>query len=110
MLCQKAHEEWGNSWEGDLPKETIGHVTGHIQSAGGLGQREVIIARNACIREVLQNVNAHGKADRHLSFRTIETESNIGTLDQEGVSALLKGGVVGSSEKRRNEDPMKRRE
>ena len=83
MLCQKAYEERGNSWEGDLPKETIGHVTGHIQSVGGLGQREVIIARNACIRELLQNVNAHGKADQHLRLLTIETESNIGTLDQE---------------------------
>ena len=55
-------------------------------------------------------MNAHGKADQHLRLLTIETESNIGTLDQEDVSALLKGGVVGSSEKRRNEDPMKRRE
>jgi hypothetical protein len=35
MLCQKAHEECGNSWNGELPKETIGH----IQSAGCLGQR-----------------------------------------------------------------------
>jgi hypothetical protein len=30
MLCQKAHEECGSSWNGELPKETIGH----IQSAG----------------------------------------------------------------------------
>jgi hypothetical protein len=33
MLCQKAHEECGGSWNGELPKETIGH----IQSAGCLG-------------------------------------------------------------------------
>ena len=32
MLCQKAHEECGSSWNGELPKETIGH----IQSAGCL--------------------------------------------------------------------------
>ena len=37
MLCQKAHEECGNCWNGELPKETIGH----IQSAGCLGQKEV---------------------------------------------------------------------
>jgi hypothetical protein len=62
-LCQKAHEECGSSWKGELPKETIGH----IQSAGCLGQRAVVIAaHNACIRELLQqNVSMHGKADRH---------------------------------------------
>jgi ribonuclease HI len=36
MLCQKAHEECGSSWNGELPKETIGH----IQSAGCLGQKK----------------------------------------------------------------------
>jgi hypothetical protein len=61
MLCQKAHEECGSSWNGELPKETIGH----IQSAGCLGQKEVVTAEhNACIRELLQEVNVHGKADR----------------------------------------------
>ena len=82
MLCQKAHEECGSSWNGELPKETIGH----IQSAGCLGQKEVVIASlNACIREMLQEVNVHGKADRHMRLLTIETESRLGTLwDQEG--------------------------
>ena len=48
MLCQKAHEECGSSWNGELPKETIGY----IQSAGYLGQKEVVAAaHNACIRE-----------------------------------------------------------
>ena len=80
-LCQKAHEESVSSWKGDLlgelPKETIGH----IQSARCLGQREVVItAHNACIRELLQEVNAHGKADRHMKLLTIETESRLGTL------------------------------
>ena len=56
MLCQKAHEECGGSWNGELPKETIGH----IQSAGCLGQKEVVTAaHNACIRELLQEVNVH---------------------------------------------------
>jgi hypothetical protein len=65
----------------ELPKETIGH----IQSAGCLGQKEVVTAaHNACIRELLQEVNAHGKADRHMKLLTIETESRLGTLwDQE---------------------------
>jgi hypothetical protein len=81
MLCQKAHEERGSSWSGELPKETIGH----IQSAGCLGQKEVVTAaHNACIRELLQEVNVHGKADRHMRLFTIETESRLGTLwDQE---------------------------
>ena len=81
MLCQKAHEECGSSWNGELPKETIGH----IQSAWCLGQKEVVIASlNACIREMLQEVNVHGKADRHMRLLTIETESRLGTLwDQE---------------------------
>jgi hypothetical protein len=47
-LCKKAHEESGSSWNRELPKETIGH----IQSAGCLGQKEVVTAaHNACIRE-----------------------------------------------------------
>ena len=81
MLCQKAHEECGSSWKGELPKETIGH----IQSAGCLGQKEVVtVTHNACIGELLQEVNVHGKADRHMRLLTIEKESRLGTLwDQE---------------------------
>ena len=61
----------------ELPKETIGH----IQSAGCLGQKEVVAAaHNACIRELLQAVNVHRKADRHMKLLTIETESRLGTL------------------------------
>ena len=79
-LCQEAHEESGSSWNGELPKETIGH----IQSAGCLGQKEVVTAtHHACIRE-LQEVNVHGKADRQMKLLTIETESRLSTLwDQE---------------------------
>jgi hypothetical protein len=59
------HEESGSSWNRELPKETIGH----IQSAGCLGQKEVVTAaHNACIRELLQEVNVHGKADRHMKL------------------------------------------
>ena len=80
-LCKKAHEESGSSWNRELPKETIGH----IQSAGCLGQKEVVIAaHNACIRELLQEVDGHGKTDRHMKLLTTETESSLGTLwDQE---------------------------
>ena len=44
----------------------------------------VTAEHNACIRELLQEVNAHGKADRHMKLLTIETECRLGTLwDQE---------------------------
>jgi hypothetical protein len=44
----------------------------------------VTAAHNACIRELLQEVNVHGKEDRHMRLLTIETESRLGTLwDQE---------------------------
>ena len=76
-LCKKAHEERGSSWNGELPKETIGHV----QSVGCLGQKEVVTAaHNACIRELLQDVNAHGMVDRRMKLLTIETESRLDTL------------------------------
>ena len=76
-----SHEESGSSWNRELPKETIGHIL----SAGCLGQKEVVIAaHNACIRELLQEGDGHGKADRHMKLLTIETESRLGTLwDQE---------------------------
>ena len=76
-LCEKVHEESGSSWNRELPKETIGH----IQSAGCLGRKEVVTAaHNACIRELLQEADMHGKADRHMKLLTIETESRLGTL------------------------------
>ena len=103
-LCKKVHEESGSSWNRELPKETIGH----IQSAGCLGQKEVV-AHNACIRALLQEVNAHGKADRHMKLLTIETESRLGTLwDQEQTvyAILLEGRIVGSSERGGNENPV----
>ncbi len=85
-LCRKAHEESGSRWNGELPKETIGH----IQSAGCLGQKEVVTAaHNACIRELLQEIAAHGKKDRHMKLLTVETESRLGTLwDQEQCTQL----------------------
>ena len=57
----------------------------HIQSEGFLGQKEVVtVSHNACIREMIQEVNVHGKADRHMKLLTVETEIVLGTLwDQE---------------------------
>ena len=80
-MCKKAHEENGSSSKGELPKETIGH----IQSAGCLGQKEVVTAaHNACIRELLQAIDMHGKTDRHMKLLTIEKKSRLSTLwDQE---------------------------
>ena len=44
----------------------------------------VTLANNACIRELLQEVNVHGKVDRHMKLLTIEKESRLSTLwDQE---------------------------
>jgi hypothetical protein len=40
----------------------------------------VIDAHNACIRDLLQEVNAHRNADRHMRLLTIETESRLCTL------------------------------
>ena len=64
-----------------LPKETISH----IQSVGCLGQKEVVTAsHNACIRELLWEIEVHGKADRHMKLLTLEKESSLGSLwDQE---------------------------
>ena len=75
------HEECGSRWNGELPKETIGH----IQSAGCLGQKEMVtVTHNACIRELLQEVNVRWNADRHMRLLRIETESRLGTIwDQE---------------------------
>jgi hypothetical protein len=100
-LFNKAHEESGSSWKRELPKETIVH----IQSTGCLGQKEVVTAaQNACIRELQQEVDVHGKADRHMKLLTVEKESRLGTLwDQE--QCLLEGRIVGSSERGGNENP-----
>ena len=68
-LCKKANEENGSRWKGELPKETIGHI-----------QRA---AHNACIRELLQAIDMHGKTDRQMRLLTIEKESRGTLWDQE---------------------------
>jgi hypothetical protein len=77
ILCKKVHEESGSSWNRELPKETLAifKVRGHRSA-----QKEVVTAaHNACIRELLQEVNVHWKANRHMKLLTIETESRLGT-------------------------------
>ena len=104
-LCRKVHEESGSSWNRELSKETIGH----IQSAGCLGQKEVVTAaHNACIWELLQEVDMHGKVDRHMKLLTIETESRLGTLwDQEQCTKLCsKDELWEASERGGNEDSV----
>ena len=57
-------------------------ATFRFRARGALDNRRW--SHNACIRELLQEVNVHGKADRHMRLLTIETESRLGTLwDQE---------------------------
>ena len=104
-LCRKAHEESGSSWNRELPKETIGH----IQSVGCLGQKEVVTAaHNACIRELLQEIDAHGKADRHMKLLTVETESRLGTLwDQEQCTQFCSKDELWEA-KEEEEGPMNR--
>ncbi len=44
----------------------------------------VTAAHNACIRELLQEVNVHGKADRHMRLLMIEMERRLSKIwDQE---------------------------
>ena len=57
-------------------------------SAGCLGQREVVIAaHNACIRELLQEVNVHGKTDRHMRLLTLRRKAGWAHLG-------IKTGVI----------------
>ena len=81
VYCARRHMRRMEAAGKELPKETIGH----IQSAGCLGQKEVVTAaHNACIRELLQEIEVHGKADRNMKLLTLEKESSLGSLwDQE---------------------------
>jgi len=55
-----------------------------FRARGALDKRRWSQQRTMPIRELLQEVNAHGKAERHMKLLTIETESRLGTLwDQE---------------------------
>ena len=72
-----------------------------------LGQKEVVTAaHNACIREMLQEIDVHGKADRHMKLLTLEGESSLGSLwDQEqcvhSVRSFARRRTCGKQRKRR---------
>ena len=71
---------------GAAGKESCQRKLSAISRAPGcLGQKEVVTAaHNACIRELLQEINVQGKADRHMKLLTLERESSLGSLwDQE---------------------------
>ena len=58
-----------------------------------------------CIQELLQEVDVHGKADRHIELLTIETESRLGTLwDQEQCTQFCSKDELWEAEK---EEEMK---
>ena len=45
------------------------------------GQKEVVTAaHNACIRELLQEIDVHGIADRHMKLLTLKSERSLGSL------------------------------
>ena len=75
-------------------------------------QKEVVTAaHNACIRELLQEIDVHGKADRHMKLLTLERKSSLGSLwDQEHCAQFCsKDEIVGSSERGGNENPVEGR-
>ena len=95
ILCKKAYEENGGSWKGEIPKETIGH----IQSAGCLGQKA---EHNACNRELLQEIDVHRKADRHMKLLTLEGKAvwaHSGTKNS--VRSFARRRTCGKQRKRR---------
>ena len=70
----------------------------------------VTAAHNACIRELLHEVDMHGKADRHMKLLTVETESRLGTLwDQEQCTQLcLKDELWEATEEEEMKIPRKK--
>jgi hypothetical protein len=77
ILCKKVHEESGNSWNRELPAakgDNWPYSKCGVPWTNGGGH----------CSELLQEVNVHGKANRHMKLLTIEAESRLGTLwDQE---------------------------
>ena len=84
-LCKIALGRRGMSTQA-LPPESIGH----IQSAGCLGQSEVVTAaHNRCIKDLLRDIQAHKGKKSKLVMISIEAEQTIGTLwDQDECSAF----------------------
>ena len=85
-LCKKAKERQGECTGDSLPRESIGH----IQSAGCLGQSDVVTAaHNKCIRDLLGDIQMHQRKGSKLVMVTTESERTIGKLwEQEGCSEI----------------------
>jgi ribonuclease HI len=85
-LCRRIKEMTDGSTQGDVPVESIGH----IQSAGCLGQSEVVTtAHNECIRGLIGDLQMHRKKRSNLTFLTMESEHTINTLwEQDGCSEI----------------------
>ena len=85
-LCRRIKEMTDGNTQGDVPVESIGH----IQSAGCLGQSEVVTtAHNECIRGLIGDLQMHRKKRSNLTFLTMESEHTINTLwEQDGCSEI----------------------
>ena len=85
-LCKKAKERQGECTGDSLPRESIGH----IQSAGCLGQSDVVTAaHNKYIRDLLGDIQMHQRKGSKLVMVTTESERTIGKLwEQEGCSEI----------------------
>ena len=76
-LCLRIREERGENSQEAIQAESIGH----IQSAGCLGQSEVVTAaHNRCIRDLLRDIQTHRKKSSGLTMLTLESEQTIGKL------------------------------
>ena len=82
-LCKTALERRGMSTQA-LPPESIGH----IQSAGCLGQSEVVTAaHNRCIKDLLRDIQTHKGKKSKLVMISIEAEQTIDKMwDQDECS------------------------
>jgi len=100
--CLRIREERGKNSQGEVQAESIGH----IQSAGCLGQSEVVTAaHNRCIRDLLRDIQTHTKKSSGLIMLTLESEQTIGKLLGAGGvwGNLPETGAVGGSEGNRDE-------
>jgi hypothetical protein len=96
MLCQKAHEECGSSWSGELPRRQ----SATFRARGVLDKRRWSLPRTMRASGSCYKKSMCMGRRIHMRLLTIETESRLDTLwDQEECNQLLEGRVVGSSER-----------
>jgi hypothetical protein len=85
MLCQKAHEDIEAAETESCQRRQSADCQSATFRAQGALDKGSSHSRAQCVHPgAIQEVNVHGKADRHMKLLTIETESRLGTLwDQE---------------------------